>query len=209
MDARNLLTVIGSNFYLNIKRTLFPAIILLFIIPLVYGTSHLNCVRSADCLERMTALIGLPLFIPLLKPEQDGGVEAVIALRPFSYRITVVLRIGLSLVCAGALIFAFEGYMRINGCSFPVYVYTFRTMTAAMTLGSMGLLVSAASKNTIVGFLASFCWYYTLQTENIGAVFKSVSNGISVYQLLLLLGNGAAILFFSGLHLHDRISRLS
>jgi len=34
--------------------------------------------------------------------------------------------------------------------------------------------------------------------ENIpGAIFKSVSNGISVYQVLLLLGSSAAIVFFS------------
>ena len=68
MGARNLLTIIGSNFRLNFKQTLFPAILLLFVIPLIYGTTNLDSVKSADCLERMVALIGLPMFVPLLKP---------------------------------------------------------------------------------------------------------------------------------------------
>ena len=93
MDARNLLTITGSNLRLNIKQTLFPAILLLLVMPLIYGMSNLDSVKSADCLERMVALIGLPMFVPLLKPEQEVGMDAIITMRPFSYRIIVVLRI--------------------------------------------------------------------------------------------------------------------
>ena len=119
MGARNLLTVIGSNFRLNFKQTLFPGILLLFVIPLIYGTSNLDSVKSADCLERMVALIGLPMFVPLLKPEQDGGMDAIITLRPFPYRIIIVLRVVLSLICTVALVLVFEGFMLIGGCLFP------------------------------------------------------------------------------------------
>ena len=176
---------------------LFPAVLLLLIIPLIYGTSNLDSVKSADCLERMVALIGLPMFVPLLKPEQDGGMDAIITLRPFPYRIIIVLRMMLSLIRTVALILVFEGYMRISRCSFPPSVFTLRTLAVTMTLGFVGLLASAVSRNTAVGFLVSFCWYCVLQVENIGAIFKSVSNGISVYQVLLLLGSGAAIILFS------------
>lgn len=205
MDARNLLTITRSNLRLNFKQTLFPAILLLLVIPLIYGTSSLDSVKSADLLERMVALIGLPMFVPLLKPEQEAGMDAIIALRPFPYRIIAVLRIGLSLICTAALILAFEGYMRMEGCSFPMGIYMLRTLAAAMTLGFMGLFISAASRNTIVGFLVSFCWYCALQIENIGTIFKSASNGVSVYQVLLLLGSGAAIIFFSGLSFEKKV----
>ena len=197
MEARNLLTITGLNLRLNIKQTLFPAVLLLLIIPLIYGTSNLDSVKSADCLERMVALIGLPMFVPLLKPQQDGGMDAIITLRPFPYRIIIVLRMMLSLIRTVALILVFEGYMRISRCSFPPSVFTLRTLAVTMTLGFVGLLASAVSRNTAVGFLVSFCWYCVLQVENIGAIFKSVSNGISVYQVLLLLGSGAAIILFS------------
>lgn len=201
MEDRNLLTITGSNFRLNIKRTLFPAVLLLAVIPLVYGTSSLDSVRSADCLERMAALIGLPMFVPLLKPEQDGGMDAVLAIRPFPYRNIALLRIALSLACTFVLILVFEGYLRISGCSFPVFAYAFRTLAAAVTLGFAGLLASAVSGNTIVGFLVSFCWYCALQAESLGAAFQCVSNGISVYQLLLLPGICGAILFFADFRL--------
>ncbi len=197
MEARNLLAITGSNFHLNSKQTLFPAILLLFVIPLIYGTSNLDSVKSADCLERMVALIGLPMFVPLLKPEQDGGMDAILTLRPIPYRIIAALRMMISLICTVALILVFEGYMCVCGCSFPAYVFALRTLAVTMTLGFVGLLASAVSRNTAVGFLVSFCWYCVLQVENIGAVFKSVSNGVTVYQVLLLLGSGAAILFFS------------
>lgn len=199
MRARNLLTVIGSNFRLIFKQTIFPAILLLFIIPLIYGTSNLDSVKSADCLERMVALIGLPMFVPLLKPEQEVGMDAVITMRRFPYRMILVLRMAISLICTAMLILVFEGYMRIGGCSFPASVFALRTLAAAMTLGFVGLLASAVSGNTAVGFLVSFCWYCALQVEGIGAVFKSVSNGISVYQVLLLSGSGA--LLYTGRYL--------
>lgn len=160
--------------------------------------------KSADCLERMVALIGLPIFVPLLKPEQNSGMDAIITMRPFPYRVTVVLRVMLSLTCTAVLILIFEGYMRIGGCSFPVYTYALRTLAVTITLGFAGLLASAVSGNTAVGFLVSFCWYCVLQAENVGTIFKSVSNGISVYQVLLLLGSGAAIVFFSGKSLQRR-----
>ena len=195
MDAKNLLTITGSNLRLNMKQTLFPALLILLVIPLIYGTSNLDSMKSADCLERMVALIGLPIFVPLLKPEQNGGMDAIITMRLFPYRMIVVLRVMLSLVCTVAFILIFEGYMRIGGCSFPVYAYTLRTLAATMTLGFVGLLASAVSGDTAVGFLVSFCWYCVLQTESLGAIFKSVSNGINVYQVLLLLGSGAAIIF--------------
>lgn len=194
MDARNLLTITGSNLRLNIKQTLFPAILLLLVIPLIYGTSNLDSARSAECLERMAALVGLPLFVPLLRPEQEAGMDAMIAMRPFPYRIIVVLRVALSTVGAAALILAFEGYMYMSGCRFPVCVYALRTLAAAMTLGFIGLLASAVSRNTAVGFLASFCWYCALQIESVGAAFHCVSNGIGAGQALALVGSGAAIL---------------
>ncbi len=78
-----------------------------------------------------------------------------------------------------------------------------------MTIGFVGLLESAVSGNTAVGFLVLFCWYCILQMENVGAVFKSVSNGISVYQVLLLLGSGAAIIFFSRLPFEKKHNRNS
>lgn len=198
MEAGNLLTITYSNLRLNIKQTLLPAALLLLVIPLVYGTSNLDSAKSAECLERMVALVGLPMFVPLLRPEQEAGIDAMIVMRPFPYRAVVMLRVALSIVGAAALILAFEGYMRASGCTFPVGIYALRTLAAAMTLGFVGLMASAVSRSTALGFLVSFCWYCALQIESVGAAFRCVSNGIGVQQALALMVSGGAIIFFSG-----------
>ena len=51
MDAKNLLTITNSNLRLNIKQTLFPAILLMFVIPLIYGTPIK--IGRASCRERV------------------------------------------------------------------------------------------------------------------------------------------------------------
>lgn len=197
MDAKNLLTVTGSNFHLIYKLTLFPAIIILFIIPLIYGTSNLDSAKSADCLERMAALIGVPMFVPLLKPEQNCGIAEMIHLRPFPYRMITMLRMGISLICTFIFILIFEGYMVTCGCSFPIYTYALRTLVQGMSLGFLGLLTSTVTKSTVAGYLVSFCWYFILQAESLDLIFKTVTNGIGIHQILLLTGCSTAIVFFS------------
>lgn len=63
-----------------------------------------------------------------------------------------------------------------------------------MTIGFIGLFASTVSKNTMVGYLVSFCWYCILQVESLATVFKSVSNGIRIYQIMLLMGSIIAII---------------
>lgn len=198
MRVRNLLVITAFSFRLNAKRTLFPAALLLLVIPLIYGTSGLDGARTADCLERMAALIGIPMFVPLLKPEQTPGMEAVVSLGRVPYQAVAGLRMGLSLLGTLGLLLLFEGCLCMAGCVFPVCAYTFRALAAAMTLGFPGLLASAGFGNTALGYLTSFGWYCAVQLESVGAAFRIVSNGVHVYPLLLLAGSGAAILFFSG-----------
>lgn len=64
MRTENFLTVLGANVRMNYKNTLIPSILLLLVIPLIYGTANLDCIKSADCLERMVALTGIhPLLV--------------------------------------------------------------------------------------------------------------------------------------------------
>lgn len=196
MKISNLHAVAASNLRMNAERTLLPTALLLCVISLIYGTSNLDGQKSADCLERMAALIGLPMFVPLLRPEQISDMGDLLALRPFPQWMIALLRMGLSLLGAAALILAFELWMRLNGCGFPLAAYALRTLAAAATLGWLGLLVSALSGKTIAGFLAAFCWYIFLQSAPVGGAFRPVTNGIDLWQGLLLPGCGAAILCF-------------
>lgn len=95
MKVKNLLIMIAANVRMNYKYTILPAILLLFVIPFVYGTTNLDDLKSADCLERMAALIEIPMFTALIWQENSRSLYEMIALR--SFRFVVLLRIGLSI----------------------------------------------------------------------------------------------------------------
>lgn len=160
MKAENLLTIITINIRMSYKYTILPAALLLLVIPFIYGTTNLDCLKSADCLERMVALIGIPMFTPLIWQEQSRSLYEMIALRTLSFRFVVLLRMVLSIIGTLLLIFIFELYMCICGCSFPFLDYAFRTLAASMILGLVGLFLSSITQNTICGYLGAFCFYF-------------------------------------------------
>lgn len=196
MKAENLFTIIAANIRMNYKYTLLPAIALLFMIPLIYGTANLDNLQSADCLERMAALIGIPMFTPLIRQEHSRSLYETIAFRQVSLRFIVLLRTMLSIIGSILLIFAFEIYMKMCGCSFPLFPYAFRTLAASMTLGFTGLLLSSIVRNTIGGYLCGFCFYLIVQTGNSGELFRPVTNGIQFMLVLFLGGISLAIIYF-------------
>lgn len=164
MNTRNLLTIITANIRMNYKYTFLPSILFLILIPFIYGTKNLDCLKSADCLKQMVVLIGIPMFTALTWQEHSRSLYEIIALRPFSFRSVVLLRIGVFAICTFCLIFAFEIYMLACGCSFPILTYAVRTLTASMALGLIGLFLSSITHNTICGYLGAFCFYFAMQT---------------------------------------------
>lgn len=196
MKAENLLRIIAANIRMNYKYTLLPAIVLLFIIPFIYGTANLDNLQSADCLERMVALIGIPMFTPLIRREHSRSLYETIAFRSISLRFIVLLRTVLSIIGSILLILAFEIYMRSCGCSFPLFLYAFRTLAASMALGFIGLLLSSIVQNTIGGYLCAFCFYLIMQTGYLGELFKPVTNGIQFMVVLFLCSISLAIIYF-------------
>ena len=114
MKAENLLTIIGANIRMIYKYTLLPAIALLFMIPLIYGTANLDNLQSADCLERMAALIGIPMFTPLIRQEHSRSLYETIAFRQVSLRFIVLLRTVLSII-GSILLVPFRSFHMLSG----------------------------------------------------------------------------------------------
>lgn len=197
MKAGNFLTIIYANIRMNYKYTAIPSIALLLIIPSIYGTMNLDCLKSADCLERMVALIGIPMFTALVRQEHSPVLYETVALCPLSFRFIVLLRIGLSIIGTLILIFAFEIYMCICGCSFPFFAYAFQTLAASMALGLVGLFLSSMTQNTISGYLGAFCFYFTRQMKDFAGLLRPVTSGISFILILFLCSIGLAIIYFS------------
>lgn len=194
MKAENLPTLAAASIRMNVKTTVLPSLVLLLVIPFLCGTANLDPGQSADCLERMAALIGIPIFTSLARWESSRGLFEITALRPVSFRFMISLRAGLSAAETFGLVLGFASFMKSRGCSFPLLDYSFRTLAAAMALGLAGLLIASAAKNTAAGFLGAFCFYFLLQTESLPGMFYPVANGISFSLAAFLAGTGAAIL---------------
>lgn len=186
MEGRNFLTILGINIRLNIKHTLFPAAVILAVIPFIYGISNLDSMKSADCLERMVVLIGIPLFVPILKIEQDDNIRDITILRNFPYQIIVLLRVLISIIYCTVLVWVFEMYMTACGSIFPIFSYMFCTIVCAMILGSFGILLSSVTKNTVVGYLGAFCLYFVSQSDSFNNLFRTVSEGVTAFHLLFI-----------------------
>lgn len=196
MRTENFLTVLGANIRVNYKNTLIPSILLLLVIPLVYGTANLDYVKSADCLERMVALIGIPMFTSLFYREQSHDLYSMVALRPFPFRAAAALRIGISASGTFVMVMVFEVYMYVCGSTFPFGEYAVRALAACMVLGFAGLLCASVVKSTVAGYLGAFCFYFWVQAGTGDSVFKPVTNGIHPLLILYLSGIGAAIILF-------------
>ncbi len=181
---------------MNYRNTFLPSILLLLVIPLIYGTANLDYIKSADCLERMVALIGIPMFTSLFYREQSHDLYSMIALRPFPFRAVAALRIGISAAGTFVMVMIFEVYMRACGSTFPFGAYAVRALAACMMLGFAGLLCASVVKNTVAGYLGAFCLYFVVQAGAGDAVFKPVTNGIHLLLIVFLCGAGAVIFLF-------------
>ena len=196
MKAGNLLAMIAANVRMNYKYTILPSILLLLVIPYVYGTANLDCLKSADCLERMVALIGIPMFTALVWQEHSHSLYEIIALRSVSFRFTVLLRMVLSAAFTLLLIFAFEMYLYSCGCSFPFALYAFRTLCASVVLGLVGLALSSVTQSTVSGYLGALFFSFILQTKDFAGLSKPVTNGIPFVPMLFVAGISLAVIRF-------------
>ena len=196
MRIENFLTILRANICMNYKNTFIPSILLLLITPLIYGTANLDYIKSAECLERMVALIGIPMFTSLFCREQSHDLYSMVALRPFPFRAVAALRIGISVADTFVLVMIFEVYMCACKSTFPFGAYAVRALAACTVLGFAGLLCASVAKNTVAGYLGAFCFYYVIQAGASDSVFKPVTNGIHPLLVLFLCSAGAAILLF-------------
>lgn len=190
----NLYIIIKENCKIVFRHGAYAAVIFLIMVPYIYGIPNLNSEKAADCLGKMVALIGIPLFTPVLKPEQDSDVRDIILTREFPYRASIFFRIVFAVVLSAVMVYFFELYMLYQGCDFPLGIYTVRTVEVSMLIGGAGLLGSALLKSTLAGFLlsVSFAFIYIFYGNFAVMIFRGghglvVAGGILLYSTITLL----------------------
>ncbi len=181
----NLYVIAKENCKIVFRQGAYAAVTLLFLVPHLYGIANLNCEKAAECLGRLVALIGIPLFVFLLKPEQDFSLRDVILIKEFPYRISIFLRIIFAAFLSVVLICFFGRYMLYQGCDFPIGIYTLRTAGVSMLAGGVGLLVSAFSRRTLAGVLVSVGFVFLLYDNFTGMVLKGIPEFVLMLEVLL------------------------
>ncbi|RKI43966.1 hypothetical protein D7V86_02290 [bacterium D16-51] len=156
----NLYVIVKENCKIVFRQGVYAAVTFLFLIPYIYGVTNLNSEKAADCLGKLTAFIGIPLFVFILKPEQDSDIRDVILIKKFPYRISILLRIVFAAVLSVFLIYLFVLYMLYQGCEFPVFTYTMHTAEISTMIGGIGLLGSVFFRKTLAGFLLSVSFVF-------------------------------------------------
>ncbi len=198
MAQSNYYILAKENFKIAVRKTTLPTLIILVLVPFVFGTSNLNSMKAAECLEKMVGLIGIPIFVPILKPEQDTAIREGIFTKEFPYRVIVVFRLIMATMLTVLSIYFFELYMLNHGCIFPIYKYLYRAIMVTMLLGGCGLCASAITGSTLAGYLISFVCYFVSQLNILGWAMNIVSSGVNVLHLIILFALYFIIVLIGG-----------
>lgn len=181
----NLYVIVKENVKVVLRQGAWAAVLFLFVVPHLYGIANLNGEKAADCLGRLVAFVGIPLFVPLSKPEQVSGLRDVILVKEFPYRISIFLRVVFAALLSAVFICIFEQYMRYRGCDFPTVIYTVRTAGVSMLAGGVGLLGSALFRRTLVGIRMSVGFVFLCYDNFTGMVLEGVSGFVLVMEVLV------------------------
>lgn len=165
----------------------------------IRGISNLDNIHSADVFGQSLALIGVFLFIPIIRQELEVSVKEIVYTKVWSYRKSVSIRLICSFWMITVMITIFASIMRLQNCSFPFLKYVTVTILYAVFLGILGLLFSQLGNNVIIGYLASlgywsFCQFDILTEENVLYIFPIISGEIEMGKLMILMSINSFLL---------------
>lgn len=183
--CRSLFVITRENFKIVFRQGAYAAVIFLFLIPYLYGIPNLNSEKVAACLGQLVSLIGMPLFVSILKPEQDSDIRDIIIIKSFPYYTSIFLRMIFAMFLSFVLIYFFALYMLYQGCKFPINIYVVRTVEVSGLIGGTGLLVSAMFRMTLAGILVSIGFVFLFYNDFMAMVFDGLPGFVIAIEILL------------------------
>lgn len=112
--CRSLFVITRENCKIVFRQGAYVAVIFLFLIPYLHGIQNLNSEKVAGCLGQLVSLIGMPLFVSILKPEQDSDIRDIIMIKSFPYYTSIFLRMIFAMFLSFVSIYIFALYMYIH-----------------------------------------------------------------------------------------------
>lgn len=147
-----------KNLRHNSLLSIAAAVMLCLITPLLIGTANLDLNSAAMPLEMFVSLIGIVLLTPVFQPEQNEEIYDLVSSKYCNIGKVYLIRTLYSVVVVILLICLFTVYMQTQGSDVTI-ILVFGTVANAIFLGSMGMLTSALTGNTVIGYMPPFLYY--------------------------------------------------
>ncbi len=152
------LEIAKKNLRHNSLLSIAAAVMLCLITPLLIGTANLDLNSAAMPLEMFVSLIGIVLLTPVFQPEQNEEIYDLVSSKYCNIGKVYLIRTLYSVVVVILLICLFTVYMQTQGSDVTI-ILVFGTVANAIFLGSMGMLTSALTGNTVIGYMPPFLYY--------------------------------------------------
>lgn len=164
----------------------------LLFIPVIRGISNLDPIHSARVLGQSVVLIGAIILIPITKQELEISVKEIIYTKAWSYMISIGIRFLCSFLIITVEITTFAIIMLCSNCKFPFGEYISLAILYATFLGLLGLALSQAGNNIVIGYLSAFgywtlCQLGIINENSIGYMFPIVNGTVLIQKLVALL----------------------
>lgn len=147
-----------KNLRHNSLLSIAAAVMLCLLTPLLIGTANLDLNSAAMPLEMFVSLIGIVLLTPVFQPEQNEEIHDLVCSKYCNIGKVYLIRTLYSVVAVILLICLFTVYMQTRGSDVTI-ILVFGTVANATFLGSMGMLTSALTGNTVIGYMPPFLYY--------------------------------------------------
>ena len=152
------LEIAKKNLRHNSLLSIAASVMLCLITPLLIGTANLDLNSAAMPLEMFVSLIGIVLLTPVFQPEQNEEIYDLVSSKYCNIGKVYLIRTLYSVVVVILLICLFTVYMQTQGSDVTI-ILVFGTVANAIFLGSMGMLTSALTGNTVIGYMPPFLYY--------------------------------------------------
>ncbi len=152
------LEIAKKNLRHNSLLSIAAAVMLCLITPLLIGRANLDLNSAAMPLEMFVSLIGIVLLTPVFQPEQNEEIYDLVSSKYCNIGKVYLIRTLYSVVVVILLICLFTVYMQAQGSDVTI-ILVFGTVANAIFLGSMGMLTSALTGNTVIGYMPPFLYY--------------------------------------------------
>lgn len=146
----------------NLRHNFVPlvllSVVILALVPVLFGITGLDSRASAQPLEMLVSTIGMVLLVPIFQPEQNREIEDITASKYVNPIYVYLIRAVYSILGIIVLVLAFSGIMLICGCKIN-FDLILGTIADAVFLGSVGSLTAAVTNNLPMAFMLPFLYY--------------------------------------------------